>query len=164
MNSHRLSFVFAAALISVVALAGCKKEEPPPPAPVVVEPAPVPVPTPPPVVAVASVAAVDLGNAIGADGKVTPSPTGVFAPKDTITASVTTTTSDLAATVAGTLAAKWSFQDGQVVNEESKSFNFAGPGTTNFSISKPDGWPAGKYKLEVSLDGNVAQTKDFEVK
>ena len=27
----------------------------------------------------------------------------------------------------------------------------SGPQVTDFSISKPDGWPAGKYKVEVSL-------------
>ena len=44
-----------------------------------------------------------------------------------------------------------------------KDFNFAGAGLTNFEVSKPDGWPVGKYKVEISLNGAVVQTKDFEV-
>ena len=31
-------------------------------------------------------------------------------------------------------------------------------------ISKPSGWPVGKYKVEVSVDGSPAGSKEFEVK
>lgn len=162
MNRNQVSQIVLAAVIGSVALVGCKKKEeavvmPPP---VAVEPAPAPMP-----VAVASVAVtgVDLGTAVGADMKVT-APATTFAPKDTIIAAVSTSTSDPAGTVAGKLGAKWSFQDGQVVNEETKDVNFMGSGATDFQISKPDGWPTGKYKLEVMLDGNVVQTREFEVK
>ncbi len=116
-----------------------------------------------PVAATASVTAVAVGNAAGADGKVTV-PTTTFGTNDTIIASITTSTSDPAATVAGTLNAKLSYQDGQVVSDEPKSFNFAGPGTTNFTFSKPGGWPVGKYKLDVSLNGAQAQSTEFDVK
>jgi hypothetical protein len=40
----------------------------------------------------------------------------------------------------------------------------AGPQVTDFSISKPDGWPAGKYTLEISNGGMVVQTREFDVK
>ena len=50
------------------------------------------------------------------------------------------------------------------MNQESKTFNFTGPGVTNFQISKPDGWPVGRYRVEISLDGSVVQTRDFEVR
>src|SRR3546814_14271558 len=88
-------------------------------------------------------------------------PSTTFAPSDTIYASVATSTSDPAASVPGTLSAKWTFEDGQVVNEESKSVNLTGAGNTEFHIAKPDGFPAGNYKVEISLDGNVVQSKDF---
>jgi hypothetical protein len=39
-----------------------------------------------------------------------------------------------------------------------------GPATTEFHISKPSGWPAGKYKVEISADGAPAGSKEFEVK
>ena len=81
-----------------------------------------------------------------------------FAKTDTIHASVATDGG-----AAGNLTAKWSFQDGQVVDTQDKSVA-AGPQVTDFSISKPDGWPAGKYTLEISNGGMVAQTREFEVK
>ncbi len=161
MNRFRLPLV-AIALAAAVIVVGCKKEEPPPPPPAVVTPEPLPAP-PPPVAATASVTAVTLGSVVGADGKVT-TPSSTFAKTDTITASIDTNTSDPAAAVAGTLGAKLSYQDGQVVSDEPKSFNFTGPGTTNFTFSKPDGWPLGKYKLDVTLNGAQAQSAEFEVK
>ena len=57
-----------------------------------------------PAAATASVASVDLGSAVGADFKVT-TPATTFKPKDTVYASVTTATSDPAATVPGKLTA-----------------------------------------------------------
>ena len=56
------------------------------------------------------------------------------------------------------------FEDGQVVNTDSKTLTFTGPGTTNFQISKPDGWPAGGYRLEVSLDGVQVESREFTVR
>lgn len=165
MTRKTLNIAIAAALFGSLALVGCKKKEeaavPPPAASEPATPAPeTPAPAP---TATASVTSVDLGNAVGADMKVAAAST-TFAPKDTIYASVQTSTSDAAATVPGTLSANWTFQDGQVVNKEDKPLSFSGPGTTEFHISKPDGFPAGKYKVEISLDGNVVQSKDFEVK
>jgi len=163
MKQNRIAYALIVALVGTIALAGCKKKEEatPAPAPVVTEPAPAPAPAP--MAATASVVSVDLGSAVGADSKVT-TPTTTFKPKDTVYAAVSTTTSDPAAPVAGKLSAKWTFQDGQTVHEESKDFNLAGPGVTAFQVSKPDGLPAGKYKVEISLDGAMAQSKDFEVK
>ena len=170
MTRKTLNIAIAAALFGSLALVGCKKKQDdaamtPPPA--TTEPATTPettpAPAPAPAAATASVGSVDLGNAVGADMKVAAA-SATFKPKDTIYASVATTTSDATATVPGKLAAKWSFQDGQVVNEESKDVNLSGAGTTEFHIAKPDGFPAGKYKVEISLDGNVVQSKDFEVK
>ena len=157
MIRNRISLAIAAALLATVALAGCKKKDdmaattPPAttePAPAPVEPAPAPTP--------ASVTSVDLGNAVGADNKVTTASTS-FAKSDTIHASVATDGA------ASKLNAKWTYQDGQTVDSQDKDVA-AGPQVTDFSISKPDGWPAGKYKVEISLDGAVVQSRDFEVK
>ena len=121
-------------------------------------------PAPAPMAAIASVNNVDLGNAVGADMRVT-APLATFAPKDTIYAAVSTGTSDPAASVAGKLGAKWTHVDSnQTVHEESRDLTFAGDGVTDFQISKPDGWPTGKYKVEIMLDGAVVQTREFEVK
>ncbi len=156
------------AAIASVAIVGCKKkEEAPPPAP---EPAamPAPAPAPPPApAATASVVSVDLGTAIGPDLKLT-TPATSFKPKDTIYAVVGTTTSDPAASVPGKLGVKWTYNDasGPMVinpNEAPKDISFTGAGANEFHISKPDGFPVGKYKVEVSLDGTVVQTKEFDV-
>ena len=167
MTRKTLNLAIAAALFGSLALVGCKKKQDdaamappattePAPAPTTPEPAPAPA-------AAASVTAVDLGNAIGADMKVA-APSTTFAPKDTIYASVATSTSDATASIPSKLTAKWSFEDGQVVNEESRDVSLSGAGNTEFHINKPDGFPAGKFKVEISLDGNVVQSKDFEVK
>ena len=39
-----------------------------------------------------------------------------------------------------------------------------GQARTEFHVFKPTGWPEGKYKVEVSLNGALAGSKDFEVK
>ena len=164
MKTNRLQMTMLAAMIGSAALVGCKKkEEPAPLPPVATEPAPT-TPAPAPMPATASVSAVDLGNAVGADMRVT-APMSSFAPKDTIYAAVSTATSDPAATVPGKLGVKWTHVDSsQTVHEESRDIGFAGNGVTDFQISKPDGWPTGKYKVEVSLDGSVVQTREFDVK
>jgi hypothetical protein len=166
MTRKTLNIAIAAALFGSLALVGCKKNQDeaamtPPPA--TTEPAPAPTTPEPAPAATASVTSVSLGNAVGADMKVA-TPSTTFAPKDTIYASVTTSTSDPAASIPAKLAARWSFEDGQVVNEESKDLNLSGAGDTEFHIDQPEGLPAGKYKVEISLDGNVVQSKDFEVK
>ena len=159
MIRNRISLAIATALLVTVALAGCKKKDDmaatTPPA--TTEPAPAPVEPAPAPAAASSVLSVDLGNAVGADNKVTTAST-TFAAKDTIHASVATDGS-----AGGKLNAKWTYQDGQTVDSQDKDVA-AGPQVTDFSISKPDGWPTGKYKVEVSLDGAVVQSRDFEVK
>lgn len=165
MNRIRTPHLLLAAALATAAIAGCKKKEdvavttPPATPATMAMPAPAPMPT-----ATTTVTSVDLGTAVGPDMKVT-APASTFKPKDTIIAAVSTSTSDPAASVPGTLGVKWTHVDSsQTVHEESKDVNFSGMGVTDFQISKPDGWPTGKYKVEVSLDGNVVQSRDFEVK
>lgn len=164
MNKHRLSLYLATALIGGIALVGCKKKDEaaavPPPAPAPVETAP----APPPVMAPAASVRV-TGVTVGKDEAVT-TPATAFAPGDkTLYAKVTTEAADAMAPSTGRLTAKWTHLDSnQTVAEESKEFSFTGPGTTTFNINKPDNWPTGKYRLEVSLDGSVVNTTDFEVR
>jgi hypothetical protein len=102
---------------------------------------------------------VDLGRNIGGDKHVTETTT-TFSPNDVIYASVQT--SGTAPNT--TLQVKWTYQDGQVVDETSQTITTTGDEATEFHISKPGGWPAGKYKAEVYLNGQLVQTKEFEVK
>ena len=104
------------------------------------------------------VADVTLGKHIGPDKKVSDA-TDTFAPRDSIYASVHTT-----GTNSGKITAHWTFQDGQVVDDRSETISGKGDDYTEFRISKPSGWPAGKYTLHVLVDGSEVQTKDFTVK
>jgi hypothetical protein len=101
---------------------------------------------------------VDLGNAIGADKKVV-APSISFKPNDTIYAAIVTEGS--APSVA--LGVRWTFEDGQLVSESTQSIAPTGPAVTEFHIAKPDGWPAGKYKVEVSANGQPAAAVQFAV-
>ena len=105
-----------------------------------------------------SVVNVQLGRAVGADKRVTV-PADSFAPTDTIYASVDTQGTAPSAT----LTARWTYQDGQAVHEESQTIAPNGPATTEFHVSKPDGWPQGTYTVEILLDGVSARTASFRV-
>ena len=101
---------------------------------------------------------IDMGRSLNAD-KTINDKTDSFKPNDTIYASIGT--GGTAATA--TLKARWTYQDGQVVNESTQTIAPTGDARTEFHVSKPDGWPTGKYKLEVFLNGSSAATRDFEV-
>jgi hypothetical protein len=156
----RIRHLALVAAVSIV-LAACGKKEPPPPPPPPPAPAPAPAPPPPPPSpAGVTLSSVSLGKAVGADKKVSAA-TEVFAKGDTIHASVDTTGAGSA-----TVLAKWSFtKDGKTVpvKEESATINATGPATTEFHISKPDGWPAGDYQVEILVNGKTAATKSFKV-
>lgn len=102
---------------------------------------------------------VDLGRAVGADYKVTDA-TNDFKPNDTVYAAIHTS----GAAPSATLAVRWTFQDGQVVDESQRTIAPQGDEVTEFHISKPDGLPAGKYKVEILVDGAPVESKEFEVK
>jgi hypothetical protein len=101
---------------------------------------------------------VQLGRRVGADQRVVDK-ADAFSPRDTIYASVATSGSAPSATV----TAQWTYEDGQVVKEESRTIAPNGSETTEFHISKPSGWPKGKYKVNLSVGGST-ESKDFEVK
>lgn len=168
MNASRTFRIAPAALavaIAALVAVGCKKKEEPAPAPpAATEPAPAPAPVeaPPAPAPTAAVTAVDFGSETGADLKLTAAKT-TFGPKDRIIASVSTATSDPAATISGALKVRFTFQDGQLVHEDTQVFNFAGTGTNNFEIKNPAGWPVGTYTVEVSLNDQVVQSKTFTV-
>ena len=101
---------------------------------------------------------VRLGKAVDANRRVADD-TDDFDPGDTIYASVLTSgTSPDAA-----LHARWTFEDGQLVDSTTQRLAPTGDAATEFHISKPGGLPKGKYKLTVLLNGTEAKTKDFKV-
>ena len=137
MLKTTLSQALLVAVVGSVALVGCKKnEEAAAPTPPAAQTAPTPPPPAP--AATASIAAVDIGTA----------------------------TSDPAATVAGKVGAKLVYLDKSgemVVSDETRDLNLSNTGNTSFQFAKPDGWPAGKYRIDISLDGKVVQSKEFDV-
>ena len=153
--------IFCALLVSTSLMLGAcgKKDEPKP------SPAPAPVPSaetaPAPAPAGVAVSSLTAGSAIGTDKKVTV-PTETFGKTDTMYVSVDTT-----GTGTAELAAKWTYRKGDqvaVVNEESMTVSATGPATHEFHVSKPDGWPAGEYQVEVMLNGQSAGSKKLTVR
>jgi len=160
-NIVRLAAV--AALAAPLALGACKRSDttttaatPPPAAAPKVESPP---PAAPPAPAPFRVTSVEVGNAISPDKRVT-TPTATLGQKDTIYASVA---SDGAAPSV-TLTARWTYQDGQVVDETTQTIAPKGPAASEFHIVRPDGWPAGRYQVEILADGRSVGTKEFEVR
>jgi hypothetical protein len=152
IRSRRVLWV-AGLAVAVVGMPACKKKEAP--APPAEAAAPAPAPAPPEF----AVQGIDVGKSIGADKKVT-APATTFGRRDTIYVSVATE----GAAPSKTISAKWTFQDGQVVKEQSEAIAPTGPAATEFHISKPKPWPVGKYKVEIAVDGAPAGSKDFEIK
>ncbi len=105
------------------------------------------------------VAHIDLGKGVGADNRVT-DPSDNFTPGETVYATVVTNGSAPTAEI----RTVWTFQDGQIVDESTRTIAPTGEAATEFHITKPAGLPIGKYKVEVFLNGASAGTKDFEVK
>jgi hypothetical protein len=104
------------------------------------------------------VSQIDMGRSLTADRTISDKADS-FKPNDTVYASIATE----GAAATATLKARWTYQDGQVVDESTQTIAPTGAARTEFHVSKPDGWPAGKYKLEVFLNGSSAATRDFEV-
>jgi hypothetical protein len=159
------SSISASVLVLAFVLFACSRSEAPPAPPE--EPAALPgvgaKPPPGPSAAAtartaARVASVELGSALDATRRVV-GPKTAFAPTETIYASVATQGWEGPVT----LTARWTYEDGQVVNESSQTAQ-AGPSTTEFHIAKPGGWPAGTYQVEILADGATAATQRFEVR
>jgi len=144
--------------VLVLGIVACSKEAPPPPpapAPKVEAPAPAPAP------AAISVSSVALGNALNAEKRVQQT-METFAKSDTIYAVVETKGAGEA-----TLKAKWTYHKGDqvaVVNESTQTIKAEGAAASEFHVSKPDGWPAGDYQVEISQGEKVVETKKFSVK
>lgn len=106
-----------------------------------------------------SISEVQVGRRLSADNRVSEMTTK-FSPRDTIYAVAVTQGSSPSATV----TARWTYEDGgQVVKEDSRTIAPNGMEATEFHISKPSGWPKGKYRVTLTLGGS-SQSKDFEVK
>jgi len=148
-NGTRTLSILALAIL--LASACGKSDSPPPSRP----PAPPAAPPPQAATQPAPFRVVSISMLNNAGEKSPP----VFAPNDTIFAVIKTEGS----TPKVELKARWTYEDGQVVNESARTIELTGPSTTEFHIAKPSGWPTGKYKFELTANGDAAGTKDFSV-
>ena len=140
------------ALVIAFAFLACGRQETTAPAPPA-EPPPVSAPVP------FRIGAIELGSQIGADRRVLAA-AETFAPTDTIYASLATEGEAKGVEI----AARWSYEDGQTVAESSETVASAGPTVVEFHIAKPDGWPAGRYRVDFTADGRPAGSREFEVR
>jgi len=160
MQHPMLTRTLVIGLAASFALAGCKKKDdtsemtpPPATAPAATTPPPASAP------AAVTVSSVAIGNTAAADKSVAPLMT--LGTKDKIVVSVRTegTASNT------TLGVRLTFQDGQVAGEQSATLNTTGAETTNVEFTNANGWPAGKYTAQVTVDGQAAgMPQEFEVK
>ena len=158
MKLNRISYALIVALAGTVALASCKKKEEAvvAPAPVVTEPAPAPVEAPAPV----SATSITVGNTAAADKSV--AAVSTYGVKDKIIVSVKT---DAATPANAAIDAKLTYQDGQVAGQQTATVVAEDAGTTNVTFANTNPWPAGKYTVVVTLNGQpVGLAQDIEVK
>jgi hypothetical protein len=105
-----------------------------------------------------SVVNVDMGRRIGADSTIADETTD-FTSKDTVFASVHTSgTAQNSAVVA-----RWTSEDGSLVEETTNTVTTSGDARTVFRLSK-QGLSPGKYTLRILVDGKEARSKDFAVR
>lgn len=158
MQRKKLGIALCMTLGAGLALAACDRRDE-----TTIEPAAAPPPesqpTLPPATdrtAVVEVTRVDLGNQVDADNRIA-TPMTTFATTDTMHASVVT------AGTGGTVTTRWLYEDGQVVHTEQKQVP-AGAQVTDFMVTNANGWPTGRYTMEVLVNGQVVQTREFEVR
>jgi hypothetical protein len=110
-------------------------------------------------VAGVEVTEVRLGRSVTPDRRVA-AEADRFGTRDSIYASVATQGS--ANNV--TLTARWTYQDGQVVDESRETISPTGPTNTTFHVFNPNGWPAGNYRIEILINERQAETRQFTVR
>ena len=157
MKNNRTTLALAIALAGTVALAGCNRDKNVDTPMVDQAPAPMNMPSSPspsldPAMGAASVrvSSVTIGTNAAADRSVAAQST--VGTRDRIIVSVRTDGRANSAEV----GARLTYQDGQVVDEETVTLNTSGAETTNIEFSNSGAWPAGTYTVQVMVDGQPA--------
>lgn len=95
----------------------------------------------------------DIGNDIAEERN-------VFAPRDPVYAAVVT-----AGIHQGLmLSARWFDGDGKLLAQNDQRMVPDGPMLATFHLNPPGGWPKGHYKLDIAIDGQSMQVKEFDVR
>ena len=104
------------------------------------------------------VVAVELGTELDEEGRV-PRPQDVFTTVDTIHAAVV----GVGSSPGLTLSARWLLEDGTQVAKAGQALVPEAPTVTTFSITQPEPWPAGAYRVEIAINERVVETRSFTV-
>jgi hypothetical protein len=104
------------------------------------------------------ITAIDLGHRVSDDNRV-PSSSETYGPADTIYASIS-----VEGTGSGTLAARWTNADGEVLAEQTQKIAPTAPTHFEFHLAPPGGWPKGRHKAVFTLDGAGSRAREFEVR
>jgi hypothetical protein len=80
-----------------------------------------------------------------------------FAPEDTIYTSILTDGPGTAA-----FKVRWLYS-GRLVSETEKQVSYTREAATEFHIQNSSGFPAGKYQVEIFVNGEKWGTRDFSV-
>ncbi len=104
---------------------------------------------------------ITLGRGLASDDTINPDTrTNSFWANDTFYVSVATD----GAAPSATLMARWTYQDGTVAAEATKTITPTGPTNTALQASKPELWTPGDYKVEIFLDGASVGTKELSAR
>ena len=104
------------------------------------------------------VVAVELGTELDEEGRV-PRPQDVFTTVDTIHAAVV----GVGSSPGLSLSARWLFEDGSQVAKAGQSLVPESPTVTTFSITQPEPWPVGAYRVEIAINERVVETRSFTI-
>lgn len=161
--SSRL-FIVALAL-AALGFVGCGKDEAPSASDVVDAPpadetsAAPPAEAPPLPAGSLEAVALELGVALDADGRVS-MPVDRVRPNDTVHLSLVT----IGETEAAMLAVHWRDAAGTALAADERAISASGPAVHTFSRKPDAGWAPGRYEAEVTLGGQSAGVRGFEVR
>ena len=105
---------------------------------------------------------VHLGTEVDDNRAVLSPQTSFSANDETIHVAITTVSASNAPATA-TLGVRWTFQDGQLIDERSAALEFTGTDTTDFHVENTEGWPMGSYNVEITLNGQAVETRQFTI-
>jgi hypothetical protein len=102
------------------------------------------------------ITSVQLGRSLNTDNSVG-NHTTQFKPADTIYVAILNEEPGF-----GTLGVRWTYY-GRVVSEPTKEVSYRGPAATEFHLNNSSGFPPGDYKVEVFLNGQPVESREFRV-
>jgi hypothetical protein len=102
---------------------------------------------------------VSLGRSVDVGNDVTEERT-VFSPRDAIYAVIISSGRNQGVL----LTARWFDADGALLAKNDQRLVPDGPMLTNFRLKNPSGWARGHYRLEVDIDGEPSQTREFDIR